>query len=111
LESTVLPARMNLFLQWLDSAGQPMRSHTYASQAFLFQKIDLIDQASHLRSFKQSGFLTPCPLELEESTYEGGGLVHGCHSRIMFRAIPEENFSREDQENQHEVESVGLRRL
>jgi hypothetical protein len=42
---------------------------------------------------------------------KGGGLVHGCHSRIMFRAIPEENFSREDQENQPEVESVGLRRL
>jgi hypothetical protein len=29
----------------------------------------------------------------------------------MFYAIPGENFSREDQENQHEGESVGLRLL
>jgi hypothetical protein len=40
-----------------------------------------------------------------------GGWVHGSHSRTMFRAIPGEKFSREDQENQHEGKSVGLCRL
>jgi hypothetical protein len=42
LESAVLPARMDLFLQWLHSAGQPMSGHTDSYQAFLLQEIDLV---------------------------------------------------------------------
>jgi hypothetical protein len=49
-----------------------MGSHAHACQAFLFQEIDLIDQGSHLRSFKWSGLFTPSPLELGESSHEGG---------------------------------------
>jgi hypothetical protein len=51
-----------------------MGGHAHAFQAFLFQKIDLVDQGSHLRSFERSGLFTATPLELGESTYEGGRL-------------------------------------
>jgi hypothetical protein len=36
MESTVLPARVNLFFQRDDSVGQPIGSHTDSSQAMLF---------------------------------------------------------------------------
>jgi hypothetical protein len=37
LESVVLPAQMDLFLQQLDSAGQPMCVHVDSHQAFFLQ--------------------------------------------------------------------------
>jgi hypothetical protein len=40
--SVVLPARKDLFLQWLDSAGQLMGGHADSSQAFVLQEIDLV---------------------------------------------------------------------
>jgi hypothetical protein len=45
METAILPARMNLFFQQLDSAGQPMGGHAHACQAFLFQEVDLVDQS------------------------------------------------------------------
>jgi hypothetical protein len=72
LESTVLPARMNLLFQLLDSAGQLMGGYAHACQAFLFQEADLVNQGIHLRCFEQSRLFTPSSLELEESAYEGG---------------------------------------
>jgi hypothetical protein len=52
--------------------GQPMGGHTHPCQAFLFQKIDLVNQGNHLRSFERSRLFTPSSLELRESAYEGG---------------------------------------
>jgi hypothetical protein len=43
LESTILPAQMDLFLQRLDSADQPMGGHAHAGQALLFQEVDLVN--------------------------------------------------------------------
>jgi hypothetical protein len=76
-----------------------MGGHAHACQAFFFQEVDLVNQGSHLRSFEQSRLFTPSSLELGKSAYERkGGWVRGSHSRTMFRAIPEENFSPGDQE-------------
>jgi hypothetical protein len=72
LESTILPTRMDLLVQRLESAGQPMGGHTHACQALLFQEVNLIDQGHHLRSYERSRFFTPGSLELGESAYEGG---------------------------------------
>jgi hypothetical protein len=71
LDSNVLPAQMNLLLQWLHSTGQPMGGHAYTYQAFPFQEIDLVDQGSHLRGFQWSGLFAPSPMEFRESSYEG----------------------------------------
>jgi hypothetical protein len=49
-----------------------MGSHTHAYQTFLFQEIDPINQRGHLRSFEWSRLFTPSPLELGESSHEGG---------------------------------------
>jgi hypothetical protein len=43
LGSAVFPMRVNLFLQCLDSMGQPTGSHAHTGQIFILQKIDLID--------------------------------------------------------------------
>jgi hypothetical protein len=67
LETTILLARVNLLLQRLDSAGQPVGSHAHASQAFPFQEVDLVGPGSHFRGFKRSRFFTPSRLELRES--------------------------------------------
>jgi hypothetical protein len=72
LESVVFPARMNLFFQWLDSAGQPMGGYAHTCQAFLFQEVNLVNQGSHLRSFERSRLFTPSSLVLGESAYYGG---------------------------------------
>jgi hypothetical protein len=48
-----------------------MGGHRHACRAFLFHKIDLIDQGGHLRSFEWSGLFTPSPLELRESSHQG----------------------------------------
>jgi hypothetical protein len=71
LEPAILPARMNLFFQRLDSVGQPIGRHAHACQAFLFQELDLINQGSLLRSFEQGRLLTPSSLELRKSAYKG----------------------------------------
>jgi hypothetical protein len=42
MESAILLARMNVFFQRLDSAGQPMGGHAHACHAFLFQAVDLV---------------------------------------------------------------------
>jgi hypothetical protein len=52
--------------------GKPLSGPTHACQAFLFQEIDFIDQGGHLRSFEWSRLFTPSPLELGESSHEGG---------------------------------------
>jgi hypothetical protein len=44
LDSAVLPAWVNLFLQRDDSAGYPVCGHTDSSQAALFQEINLVGQ-------------------------------------------------------------------
>jgi hypothetical protein len=72
LESGVLPARMDLLFQRLDSAGQPVGGHAHACQALLFQEVDFVNQGNHLRSFERSRFFTPGSLELQELAYEGG---------------------------------------
>jgi hypothetical protein len=70
LESTVLPAWMNLFLQRLDSMGQPMGGHADSCQAFLLQKIDQVGQGSDLGEHEWSWFIAPSSLELGESAYK-----------------------------------------
>jgi hypothetical protein len=62
---------VNLFLQWLDSTGQPIGGHAHAGQAFIFQKIDYVDQSYHLSGFKWSQLFTPGPLEFKKSDDEG----------------------------------------
>jgi hypothetical protein len=52
--------------------GKPLSGPTHACQAFLFQEIDFINQGGHLRSFEWSRLFTPSPLELGESSHEGG---------------------------------------
>jgi hypothetical protein len=69
---TPWPARMDLFFQSLDLAGQLMGGYAHACQALLFQEVDLVNRGSHLRSFEWSRLFTPGSLELEESAYEGG---------------------------------------
>jgi hypothetical protein len=70
LGSTILPARMDLFLQWLDSVGQPMGVHVDSRQAFLLQEIDLVSQGSDLGELEWSRFFAPSSLELGESAYK-----------------------------------------
>jgi hypothetical protein len=41
--------------------------HAHASQAFLFQEVDLVYQGSHLGGFKRSRLFIPSPLEFRES--------------------------------------------
>jgi hypothetical protein len=59
LESAILPARVNLFLQRDDSVGQPVGGHADSSQVTLFQEINLIGQGHDMREFKRSRFFTP----------------------------------------------------
>jgi hypothetical protein len=61
------PTQVNLFLQRLDSTGQPMGGHAHTGQTFVFQKIDFVDQSYHLRCFKKSQLLAPGLLEFGES--------------------------------------------
>jgi hypothetical protein len=70
LDSAVLPAWMDLFLQQLDTMGQPMGGHAYCCQAFLLQEIDLVRQGSDLGELEWSRFFTPSSLELGESAYK-----------------------------------------
>jgi hypothetical protein len=43
LGSTVFPTQVNLFLQRLDSAGQPVGNHAHTGQTFILQKINLVN--------------------------------------------------------------------
>jgi hypothetical protein len=52
---TPWPARMDLFSQSLDLAGQLMGGYAHACQALLFQEVDLVNRGSHLRSFDGVG--------------------------------------------------------
>jgi hypothetical protein len=70
LGSIVLPTWMDLFLQWLDSVGQPMCGRADSCQAFFLQEVDLVGQGSYLREFECSRCLTPSSLELGESAYK-----------------------------------------
>jgi hypothetical protein len=70
LESTVLPAQVNLIFKRDDSAGQPMGSHTDSSQAKLFQEIHFVGQGHDMGEFKRSIFFTPRPLKFRESAYK-----------------------------------------
>jgi hypothetical protein len=54
LESTVLPARVNLLFWRDDSVGQPVGGHTDPSQATLFQEINLVGQGRNMGEFKRS---------------------------------------------------------
>jgi hypothetical protein len=60
-----------------------MGAHAYTYQAFLLQKIDLVNQGSHLKSFEWSGLFAPSPLQFGESSFKGGGWVIGFHSRTI----------------------------
>jgi hypothetical protein len=71
MESTILPAQMDLHFQWLDSAGQAMGRYAHACQTFFLQAVDLLNQGSHLRSFDQSRLPIPSSLELGELSCEG----------------------------------------
>jgi hypothetical protein len=51
LESTVFPARVNLFLHSYNSVGQPMDDHTNSGQAALFQEIDFVGQCHYVGEF------------------------------------------------------------
>jgi hypothetical protein len=94
MESTVFPARVDLFLQGNNSAGQPMGGHIDSYQAVLFQEIDLVGQLRNVGEFERSGLFAPSPLELGEPAEKwGGGWVHGFHSRTMSCAISEVKFS------------------
>jgi hypothetical protein len=70
LGSAVLPARMDLFLQRLDSAGQPMCGHANSCQAIFLQGVDIVSQGNNLWELEWSRLFTPSSLELEESAYE-----------------------------------------
>jgi hypothetical protein len=59
LESAVLPARVNLFLQRDNSAGQPVGGHVDSSLAMLFLEINLVGQGRDMGEFKRSSFFTP----------------------------------------------------
>jgi hypothetical protein len=72
LGSAVFPTRLNLFLQRLDSMGQPMGGYARTGQTFIFHKIDLVDQSYHMRGFKWSRLFTPSTLEFGKSVDEGG---------------------------------------
>jgi hypothetical protein len=71
LEFAVFPARVDLFLEWKDSAGQPMGSHADSCQALLFQVVDFVGQSCYWREFEWGWLLTPNSLELGESVYKG----------------------------------------
>jgi hypothetical protein len=70
LGSIVPPTWMDLFLQWLDSADQPMCCHTDSHQAFFLQKVDLVCQGSNLGELEWSRLFAPSSLELREPTYK-----------------------------------------
>jgi hypothetical protein len=61
---------MDLFLQWLDSVGQPMCGHTDSRQSFFLQKVDLVRQGSNLGELEWSRLFTPSFLELGEPAYK-----------------------------------------
>jgi hypothetical protein len=65
LESVVFLARVNLFLQRDDSAGQPVGGHTDSSQVVLFHEIDLVGQVHDLGELKWGRFFTPRPLKFK----------------------------------------------
>jgi hypothetical protein len=74
LESTILPTRMDLFLQRLDLAGQAMCSHIDSSQAFLLQEVDLVGQVCNSGELGWSRLFTPSSLELRDLSTNGGRL-------------------------------------
>jgi hypothetical protein len=61
---------MDLFLQWLDSVGQPMCGHTDSCQSFFLQKVDLVRQGSNLGELEWSRLFAPSSLELGEPAYK-----------------------------------------
>jgi hypothetical protein len=72
LESIVLPARVDLFLQGKDPTGQPMGGHTDSCQALVLQKVDFVGQSGYLGEFEWSWLFTPGSLELGESANKRG---------------------------------------
>jgi hypothetical protein len=74
LGSAVLPAWMDLFLQWLDLVGQPMGGHADSCQAFLLQEIDLVGHGGDLGELEKSWFSAPSSLELESQPTNRGRL-------------------------------------
>jgi hypothetical protein len=55
LDPGVFTARVNLFLQKDDSAGQPVGDHVDSSQATLFQETYLVGQSRNMGEFKGIG--------------------------------------------------------
>jgi hypothetical protein len=58
-DSSVLPARLNLFLQMDDTVGQPVGGHAGSSQAALLQEIYLVGQGHDIGWFKRSRLFSP----------------------------------------------------
>jgi hypothetical protein len=78
LESTVLPAWVNLVFKRDNSTDQPVGDHVDSSQAALFQEMNLVDQGRSTTPEIQGVGLQ-----------KEGGWVRGSHCRTTSRAIPE----------------------
>jgi hypothetical protein len=70
MDSAVLSARVNLFLQRDDLVGQPVGGHIDSSQATFLQEVSLVGQGRDMGEFKRSRFFTPRPLKFRELAYE-----------------------------------------
>jgi hypothetical protein len=70
LGSIVLPTQIDLFLQRLDSTGQPTCGHADSCQDLFLQWADLVSQGSNLGELEWSRLFTPSSLELREPAYE-----------------------------------------
>jgi hypothetical protein len=59
LDSAILLARVNLFLQGDHSVGQSMGGHADSSQDVLLEEVNLIGQGRDMGELKRSRFFTP----------------------------------------------------
>jgi hypothetical protein len=66
----VLPTWMDLFLQWLDSVGQPMCGHADSHQSFFLQKVDLVHHDDNLGKLEWGRLFAPSSLDLGEPAYK-----------------------------------------
>jgi hypothetical protein len=103
LESAVFPARVDLFLNRKDSAGQPMGGHADSCQALLFQVVDFVGQSCYLREFELGGLFSPSSLEFWESA------IKGREARFMLLTIKPDPMPSPKRSVQRKVEEASTR--